>query len=182
MTQLNIQLPANLPEATTLQRLRQFLLTNGYYELESDNLLRFKNYPENRMEKSPAAIPHELKFALSGDQIQVAYQANSGHQKWEHRYVELLMLEMQKAIESGNSKMLNLADLEKQAEASLFRPAPQWAKNLRWILGIVAFAVYIYGGQGFYNWQFWTAFGIIISYNLFFYLSYRRPRAVLQEG
>ena len=183
MTQLKIQIPADLPEATVEDRVRHFFLNNGYYELESKDLLWFKNYPENRIEQSPVSIQHELKLTVSGDQIQVGYDANSKYEKWELRYVELLLQELQQAVSSGDVKMVDLAQLEKKAEASLFRPAPQWAKVMRWVVFIAGFILIATGSKGvFFNWKFGVAIAMILSYNLFYYLSYRQPRTGLSEG
>ncbi|MCB0533415.1 MAG: hypothetical protein H6574_23490 [Lewinellaceae bacterium] len=176
MTHLKIQIPANLPEETILSRLRQFLLSNTYYELESKGPLRFKNYPELRYEESPAAVQHELILSLSDNHIQYTYQAVdlAGYKAWESRYVDLLMAEMQRAIESGKIEMLELARLEKEAAASIYRPVPNWLNLSRSVIGGVAFGAILLFTDGFSDWRYWLGLGLVAAFALFYRLRYRR--------
>lgn len=176
MTHPTIQVPANLPEETILSRLRQFLLSNGYYELESKGPLRFKNYPEQRFEESPAAVQHELVLSLSDSQIQYTYQAidMAGYKAWESRYVDLLMAEMQRAIESGKIEMIELVGLEKAAAASLYRQVPKWLNISRSVIGGVAIGVILLFTDGFSDWRYWLGLGLVASFALYYRLRYRR--------
>lgn len=175
MTQMKILLPANLPEETILQRLRQFLLSNGYYELESKGPLRFTNYPEARLEETPASMQRELSITISGTELQYSYDAAThyGHKEWEALYMDILMQQMRLAIETGKVEILDLAGLEKEAEARLYHPTPAWMKYLKWIpLPVI---MILSTELEITDWRLWLALGITSAFAMFFRYYYRRP-------
>ncbi len=183
MTQAKIQLPANLPEATVRSRIRQFLLSNTYYELESEGELRFLNYPEYRSEESPASIPHELRLWLTGNHLNISYRATtqSGYQVWDRLYQALLLKELRMAIETGEVVMLDLSQLEKVAADRLYRPVPDWLQWLKWAWpGISFFAVITLlasssDNDWFADWRYWLLCGLSLIFLVLFRLRYRTP-------